>query len=66
VNTAVRLQLEERRLSTLDRIKEVDERVAALEVKVATDKAEVLQRIVATGEELQALLADFKVCAIKE
>jgi orotidine-5'-phosphate decarboxylase len=66
VNTAVRLQLEGRRLSTLDRIKEVDERVAALEVKVATDKAEVLQRIVATGEELQALLADFKVCAIKE
>lgn len=59
-SSVLKALIEERRQATFDRIEEVNERIAALELKLEVEKAVVLQRIEDKGEELNALLMEFK------
>ena len=54
-------RIEERKQVILDRLDEVQEAIVEVTHKLEFDKAVVLQRIEDKGDELIALLADFKV-----
>ena len=58
---SIKSLLEERKNQTLERLEQVSQRITSLANKLETDKAIVLQRIEEKGEELNALLFDFKV-----
>lgn len=57
----MKVLLEERRQQTLDRIEEVNDRVSELFHQLENDKAILLQKVDDKGEELKALLIEFKV-----
>ena len=57
----MKVLLEDRRQQTLDRIEEVNDRVSELFHQLENDKAILLQKVDDKGEELKALLIEFKV-----
>lgn len=61
MSNSVKVLLEERRQQTLDRIEEVNDRVSELFHQLENDKAILLQKVDDKGEELKALLIEFKV-----
>lgn len=61
MSNSVKVLLEDRRQQTLDRIEEVNDRVSELFHQLENDKAILLQKVDDKGEELKALLIEFKV-----